>query len=37
MATSGFAVTLLEQDFTTLRESDGQRFNVVMVGQKPGA
>lgn len=35
MAACGFAVTVLERDFTTLREWDGRSFNVVMVGRKP--
>lgn len=35
MVACGFAVTVLERDFNTLREWDGQSFNVVMVGCKP--
>lgn len=37
MAACGFAVTVLERDFTMLREWDGQSFNVLMVGCKPVA
>lgn len=37
MAACGFAVTVLERDFSMLREWGGQSFNVVMVGQKPRA
>lgn len=37
MAACGFVVTILERDFSTLREWAGQSFNVVMVGQKPRA
>jgi hypothetical protein len=35
MTACGFAVTVLERDFTTLREWQGHSFNVVMVGQRP--
>lgn len=37
MAALGFAVTVLERDFATLREWDGAAFNVMMVGAKPRA
>ncbi|RZU47866.1 methyltransferase family protein [Fluviicoccus keumensis] len=35
MRESGFTTTLLERDFTRLREWDGRSFNVLVVGQKP--
>lgn len=34
MEVAGFEVTILERDFTALRQWDEQSFNVVMVGQK---
>lgn len=37
LAAAGFAVTVLERDFGSLREWDGASFNVMMVGVKPAA
>jgi hypothetical protein len=35
MRETGFVLTLLERDFTRLREWDGRSFNILAVGRKP--
>ena len=35
MSATGFNVTILERDYTMLKEWDGNSYNVIMVGQKP--
>ena len=34
METAGFEVTVLERDFSLLREWGGESYNVVMVGRR---
>jgi hypothetical protein len=35
MSAAGFSVTILERDYSMLKEWDGNSYNVIMVGQKP--
>lgn len=35
MSAAGFGITILERDYSMLREWDGNSYNVIMVGKKP--
>lgn len=35
MSAAGFSITILERDYTMLKEWDGKSYNVIMVGKKP--